>query len=117
MIDKNTVVLAGIVFAFILLDFVSGTLGAIIKHRWKSRKMREGLLHKCGILLCLGLGLAINVAQYYIDIGVSVPAYQCIAGYIILMEIGSVLENLCKIDPAICPEKIKRMLGVDDAGN
>ena len=50
----------GLVFAVVscamVLDFISGTVGAVIQHKWKSKIIREGLLHKCSLLLCVVLG-------------------------------------------------------------
>jgi len=34
-------------------------------------------------------------------------------GYIILMEIGSSLENLCETNPEIMPDKLCKIFGVN----
>ena len=46
-----------VVFCAMVLDFISGTVVAVIRHEWKSKIMREGLLHKCSLLLCVVLGI------------------------------------------------------------
>ena len=93
--------------SFILLDMISGIIKAFKKKRFTSRIMREGLFHKCGSILCIIFGYGVDKVQEYIDIGVSIPVASAICGYIILMEIGSIIENICIINPEIMSEKLK----------
>lgn len=101
-----------IVFCLMALDFLSGTIVAIIRHEWTSKVMREGLLHKCSLLLCVALGVVLNVGQHYLELGISIPVYQCISAYITLMEAGSVIENVCKVNPQLAPKKLRAVLGL-----
>lgn len=101
-----------IVFCLMALDFLSGTIVAIIRHEWTSKVMREGLLHKCSLLLCVALGVVLNVGQHYLELGISIPVYQCISAYITLMEAGSVVENVCKANPQLAPKKLRAVLGL-----
>lgn len=70
------------------------------------------MLHKCSLVLCMVLGVVLNVAQRYMDLGITVPVYQSISVYIALMEAGSVLENVCKANPKLVPEKLRMVMGV-----
>ena len=97
-------VLAG---AFILLDLVTGVVKAFKEKNWSSTVMREGLFHKIGSVLTIVFGIMVDYAQSYVDIGVSIPMAAAICGYIIIMEIGSIIENVCIINPEILPDKIK----------
>lgn len=101
-----------VVFCAMVLDFISGTVVAVIRHEWKSKIMREGLLHKCSLLLCVILGVVLDMGQHYLDLGISIPAYQCISAYITLMEAGSVIENVCKANPQLAPKKLRAVLGL-----
>ena len=101
-----------VVFCAMVLDFVSGTVVAVIRHEWKSKIMREGLLHKCSLLLCVVLGVVLDMGQHYLELGISIPAYQCISAYITLMEAGSVIENVCKVNPQLAPKKLRAVLGL-----
>ena len=101
-----------VVFCAMVLDFISGTVVAVIQHKWKSRIMREGLLHKCSLLLCVVLGVVLDMGQHYLELGISIPAYQCISAYITLMEAGSVIENVCKANPQLAPKKLRAVLGL-----
>ena len=70
-------------------DVVTGWLQATINETWDSSKMRVGLYRKSGELLVIIIAYVVYAA---ISLPVDVPAF--IAGYIIVMEIISVAENL-----------------------
>jgi phage-related holin len=95
-----------ITFGFICLDFATGIIKGLATHTFKSSIMREGLYHKIGSILIIALGVLVDYAQGYLDIGVTVPVAGAVCAYICLMEIGSGIENICKINPDILPEKI-----------
>ena len=92
---------------FILFDFVTGFICAIAKKTFNSSVMREGLYHKCGSILLVAFGILVDYAQTFIDLGVSVPVALSICGYIVIMEIGSIIENIGQMNPDIVPNKIK----------
>ena len=100
-----------ITFAFIVLDFLSGIIKAFATNGFASTKMREGLFHKIGLLLCLVLGYMIDFAQGYLDLGVTVPVAAAICVYITMMEIASIIENACKINPDLMPDKLAEIFG------
>ena len=92
---------------FILLDMVTGLVCAFKNKKYTSSVMREGLFHKCGSLLCIVFGFLVDYAQQFLDLGISIPVAATICGYICLMEIGSIIENICLINPEIMPDKLK----------
>lgn len=96
-----------IVGAFILLDLITGLIKAFKTKEYTSSIMREGLFHKVGSILVVSFGVLVDYAQSYLDLGVNVPIATSICVYIVLMEIGSIIENLCTINPNLLPEKIK----------
>lgn len=112
IMTKTDGLIFAVVFGAMVLDFVSGTVVAVIRHEWKSKIMREGLLHKCSLLLCVVLGVILDMGQHYLELGISIPAYQCISAYITLMEAGSVIENVCKVNPGLAPKKLRAVLGL-----
>lgn len=91
---------------FILFDLATGIIKAFKEKDFKSYKMRQGLFHKCGSLLCVVFGIGVDLAQNYMDLGVSIPVSSAICGYITLMEVGSIIENICIINPEIMPNKL-----------
>lgn len=92
---------------FIIMDMVTGIVKAFREKSFTSSVMREGLFHKCGSVLCVVFGILVDTAQNYIDIGVTIPVAISICAYIILMEAGSIIENICVINPEILPDKLK----------
>lgn len=94
--------------AFIALDFVTGLVKSFKNHDYKSVKMRAGLWHKCGNIICIIFGMLVDYAQTFVDIGVTVPVAGAICTYIILMESGSIIENIGEINPDIIPAKLKQ---------
>lgn len=93
--------------AFIAFDMVTGLVKALMKKEFNSSIMREGLFHKSGSLLCVLLGVMVDYAQSFLDLGVTIPVAVAICTYIVLMEIGSIIENVCEINPEIMPEKLR----------
>lgn len=69
--------------------------------------MREGLYHKSGSILLIVFGLLVDYAQRFIDLGIDVPIAIMFCSYIILMEIGSIIENIGAINPEMIPQKLK----------
>lgn len=96
-----------IVGVFIALDFVTGLIKAFKEKCYTSTIMREGLFHKCGSILCVAFGSLVDYAQQYLDIGITVPVATAICTYIIVMECGSIIENIGTINPDIVPSKLK----------
>ena len=92
---------------FILLDMVTGIIKAFKEKNFTSSIMREGLFHKCGSILCIAFAVLVQTAQHHIDLGVVIPVATPVCCYIITMEIGSIIENVCAINPQILPEKLK----------
>ena len=93
--------------AFIGLDMITGLIKAFKQHNYTSSVMREGLFHKCGSMICIVFGVLVDYAQGLVDLGVVVPVAFSICAYIILMECGSIIENVAEINPQIMPEKLK----------
>lgn len=92
---------------FIIMDLLTGIIKAFKKQEYNSSIMREGLYHKAGSVLCIVLGVLADYAQTLVDLGVNIPLAVTICGYIILMEIGSIIENISIINPDIMPDKVK----------
>lgn len=96
---------------FIALDFLTGVLKSFKEKNYTSTVMREGLYHKVGSVLCVLLGYIVDYTQGYLDIGVTVPVATAICVYIVLMEIGSIIENISILNPEIVPSIIQSYFG------
>lgn len=93
--------------AFIALDMVTGLVKAFKEKNYTSSVMREGLFHKIGSVICIAFAALVDYAQGFLDLGVSVPMTIGVCTYIVLMEIGSIIENVTAINPNILPKKLK----------
>ena len=102
--------------AFIVLDFITGLVKAFSSGGFKSSVMRQGLFHKVGELLCVALGLLIQYAEGYLDLGINLPVAAAICTYIVLMEIGSAIENIGAINPDLVPTKLRKIIGIGGDG-
>lgn len=100
-----------ITFVFIAFDFISGMIKAFASGKFTSTKMREGLFHKISLILCVALGYLLDLSQGFLDLGVTVPVAAAICAYIALMEVSSIIENLCAINPALMPDKLLEIFG------
>ena len=70
-------------------DIITGWIQATVNGTWDSTKMRKGLYRKSGELLIITLAYVSSVA---VSLPFDVAAF--IAGYVIIMELLSVCENL-----------------------
>lgn len=84
---------------FILFDVITGWLKALITATANSSIMRTGLMRKVGELMAVLFGYACEYCLPLIGIGVSIPFSTAICTYIVVMEIASVIENICAINP------------------
>lgn len=92
---------------FIALDMITGVVKAFKEKNYTSSIMRQGLFHKTGSILCVVFGVLVDYAQSFLDLGISIPVCLSICSYICLMEVGSIIENVCTINPEIMPDKLK----------
>lgn len=72
------------------LDILTGYIQAVINKNVDSKIMREGLLHKCLLIVAIVIGYIVEYA-----FGISAVA-QVITVYICVMEVMSILENVKK---------------------
>lgn len=90
-----------IVFAFIIADIATGLIKAISTHSYSSSIMREGLFHKLGEIVCLIFGVLCDYTLPMIGIKIPLSIAQSVSIYIIIMEIGSVIENIGVLNPEL----------------
>ena len=96
-----SMVLLIMVALWIALDFITGFLKALYEHNIDSTVLRKGLFHKFSEFLVVALGYGLDEMQIYIDLPYTIPMFSCFSAYIIIMEICSVLENICAINPEL----------------
>lgn len=103
---------------FIVFDVVTGFIKALYTTGLNSTALRKGLLHKLSELISVaGAGL-LEYGLNYIHFGIELPLLVPVATYLCIMELISVIENLCVVNPALSklfsPYLAKLKKGVDN---
>lgn len=72
------------------LDILTGYIQAVINKNVDSKVMREGLLHKCLLIVAIVIGYVVEYAFGLKTVSSVITVYICV------MELMSILENLKK---------------------
>lgn len=110
-IDPTVVTIALVLMG---MDILLGLAGAVKDHSVQSSRMREGLWHKCGSIGLIVLAYVLEVAVDHVDLGVVFPGVLVVCAYIILMEVGSCLENLVVLNPGLRNNPIMRVFATKE---
>lgn len=109
-----------VVLGFILADIITGFLKAGYMGDINSTSLRKGLFHKASeICATIGAGL-LEYGASYIDVKIPLPIVSIVATYICIMELVSVIENLCCVNPQLNKlfkpylEKLKKVNNEND---
>ena len=87
--------------AFILFDIVTGIIKALYNEGLNSTYLRKGLFHKLSeVIAVAGSGL-LEYGLVYVNFGVDLPVLNIVAIYICSMELVSIIENLCEVNPSL----------------
>ena len=100
----------------IIIDIICGTVAAMRNRELSSAIAREGMYNKIGEALFLLTGIIANEALSippFDTLGISPDIVYLVAVYIAWMEMVSILENICKIDPSLPFAKILMMFNID----
>ena len=102
---------------FMGMDMVVGLVGAILRHAFSSTKMREGLGHKAVLLLIVLLAVLVQEFTALVgDLGFSVPVVYVVCVSIIVMEIGSCVENVTEAYPELKETKVLSAFSSNEEG-
>ena len=105
---------------FMAIDYITGYSAAAKNGEWSSKIAREGLWHKVGcIFAVLVAGILDAVVGYLLGNihGLALPfeytVFVCplVVVWYMLMELGSILENVGKMGAPL-PEFLKKMIAV-----
>lgn len=91
-----------IVLGFIVFDVLTGLIKAGYNGNYNSAIMRQGGFHKSMEVMAMAVAYFVEYAIVYINIGVDVPAVPAVTVYICIMELISILENICAVNPQMC---------------
>lgn len=98
--------------AFHILDMGSGLIAAISKGNLESGKMRDGLFKKVGYLFCYAVAFLLEKGGSQVGVDVGGYPLAAIVAYAVMTELVSIIENVCKINPFILPDKLLRIFKI-----
>lgn len=108
----------GAAVAFMCMDILTGWLKGVITHTFSSSVMREGLGHKALCLCIIGLALMLEIAGSHIaGLGFSGVTVVAVCIYIIVMEVSSILENVCSAYPELRDTPLARLFENKESNN
>lgn len=105
--------IAAIVCTFVVLDLVTGVMQAVANKTLDSSKMRAGLWHKCGFIITVILAALVEWSMQFIDLGFTLPLFVPVCVFIILAEIVSIFENVCKLSPELANSELAQLFNID----
>ena len=99
-------------------DVVVGFIQAAINNRLSSTKMRQGLLHKVLILILIFVCLAIEIGiSHTVKLPYDIPTCGVVCGYVIVMELISILENIARGYPEFADSQLFKLFNLSDKNN
>ena len=96
----------------IIGDYVSGMAKAIVQRNISSQIMRNGLWHKFAYVMVVGLAAFLQIASQHINLGYDMPLIPLVCGFIVLIEVSSIIENLAEVNPEIADSKLLQYFNV-----
>lgn len=92
-----------LILTLVIIDYGSGLIGSIANGTFNSSKAREGLLHKFAYAIVLVVTVIIEKLAVYYDLGYvyADALFTLVCIWIIITEVGSILENVIKINPSL----------------
>ena len=113
----HELIVIGIVFLLVLIDYITGVVNAIMHGKLSSEKMREGLGHKFTYLAVICVALIVEYGSSYINLGIKLPIFIPVCAGICLTEITSIIENCVKINPELSSSNILNIFNIDKKEN
>lgn len=108
-----------VVLVFVVLDIVTGLAKGFATSGFDSSIMRQGFFHKLGEIFAVVLALAADYGLPEIGIPIDVHLAGICCTYLVLMEIGSIVENIGAINPELVGPMSKifaKLKGDDQSG-
>lgn len=103
-----------IALVFNALDIITGITTAVKNKDIQSSKLRDGLFKKVGFILCYFVAWLIDTEGSLIGFQLGTTILPIIILYVCTTELVSILENICKINPGILPEKLMELFHISD---
>lgn len=104
--------IVAIALLFNAMDLITGIVSAVKEKDLESSKLRDGLFKKAGFLFCYVLAILIDNNGVYIGLNISVEILPIVVLYVVTTEIVSIIENICRLNSDLLPEKLLDMFHV-----
>jgi toxin secretion/phage lysis holin len=101
-----------IALIFNALDLITGFITAVKNKDIQSAKLRDGLFKKVGFMLCYFVAWLVDTQGTIIGFQFGVSILPIIILYVCTTELVSILENICKINPDLLPEKLMELFHI-----
>lgn len=101
-----------IALSFNAVDILSGIISAIKNKDISSSKLRDGLFKKVGFIMCYFVAWLVDTQGGKIGFHFNVNILPVIILYVCTTELVSIIENICKINTDILPEKLLDMFNL-----
>lgn len=107
----TTVQAYAILLALIMMagDVISGFIAAAINNEVKTSKMRTGLMHKMLMMLIIAISWCLEYFSAQMGLQTDLPLCVCVCFYLAIMDLLSILENVCKGYPEFRDSKVYRL--------
>lgn len=99
---------------FITMDYLTGVVKAIMQNNLSSSKMREGLGRKFAYLALISVAYAIDTVNTHVSLGLPLNVFIVTVGGVCLIELTSILENVCEINPELKNKPFMRIFDNSD---
>lgn len=109
---NHELIVIGIVFLLVLIDYATGVINAIMHSELSSEKMRRGLGHKFAYLVIICVALIVEYGSDYINLEIELPVFIPVCTSICLIEITSITENCVKINPELSGSNILNIFNI-----
>ena len=103
-----------IALVFNFLDLTTGIITAVKNKDIQSAKLRDGLFKKVGFILCYFVAWLVDTHGAKIGFQFGVSILPIIILYVCTTELVSILENICKINTDILPEKLMKLFHINN---
>ena len=90
-----------VVLIFIVFDIITGVIKAVYKGDINSTYLRQGLYHKLSEIFAVIIGILLEYGASYIELGIDLHLTNIISTYICTMELISIIENICEVNPTL----------------
>lgn len=103
-------------FILMLFDMMSGIIQAVMNREFRSSTMRTGLGHKAVLALIILLAICIEILSAHVaGLGFGGVTIYVVCVAIIIMEVASIMENLCKAYPELADLPVMKIFEHADA--